>query len=278
MDSNVAIVVTSCDAYSDLWNDFFALQKKNWSDCQYDTFLVSNNLEFRDSTIKTIKCGEEYNWTGRLKFALSQIEAKYIILLLEDYYISEKVASEDVNQIIELMERDNVNYYKLEKRGTEVKEVYEDTPHLYRITKDIKYGVSLTTAVWNKEFLEKAIGDNDYTAWEFELSRNSRNDCIWDVDGVCLCDVRNVLNITHMVQRGKYIRSSVNRLKKLGISINNSNRGKLGLYYTVYLSMYKRIKNHKTLFLLVKKVLGVFGVKSISEQYEKEVSSSNMYK
>ena len=34
-----AVVVCSCDKYSDLWDPYFELFKKFWADCPYPVFL-----------------------------------------------------------------------------------------------------------------------------------------------------------------------------------------------------------------------------------------------
>ena len=106
MQSETAILVMSCDAYSDLWHDFAVLKKKYWADCEYPTYLVTNNTECKEEGIKTI-CGDDLNWTGRLLFALNEVKSRYVILLLEDYYITNTVDSKTVRDVVEFI-KDNL--------------------------------------------------------------------------------------------------------------------------------------------------------------------------
>ena len=44
-NSQYAVVVSSCDAYSDAWKPFFKLFFKYWSDCPFPIYLVTNTRE-----------------------------------------------------------------------------------------------------------------------------------------------------------------------------------------------------------------------------------------
>ncbi len=278
MKQNVAIVVMSCDLYKDLWKDFFKLKEKNWSDCPYNTYLVTNSKRVNDKYAKTITCGDELNWTGRLEKCLSLIPEKYIILMLEDYYISDVVSTTKVKHIVEFIEKKDVAYYKLETRGTQFPLVYDNSiPFLKIITPDIRYGVSLITSVWRKDFLLEVLDHNDYTAWEFEIHRNESDDITKFTHELCLCDERNILNIVHVVQRSKYIPSAIRALKKKGVNIDVSQRGKLSIPFDIYLSADKILKKYRKLHDVIIKVFAFFGKKSISEKYTNEIKKK-MYK
>ena len=54
-NSDLSIVVVSYDGYSDLWEDFFALKNKYWTDCPYPTYLANNIKEFQFMNVNVIK-------------------------------------------------------------------------------------------------------------------------------------------------------------------------------------------------------------------------------
>lgn len=185
----------SCDSYKDLWPDFFALKRLNWPNCSYDTYLVTNNEVCEEENVKTIVCGDELNWTGRLQKCLNEIHADYVILMLEDYYISSKVDNFEVQKIVSFIKLNNVSYYKLETRGTRFPTTFGEESYIKSITPDIRYGISLITSIWKIDFLLEVLNGEDYTAWEFELLRNRPDDITKTTDKLCLCDERNILNI-----------------------------------------------------------------------------------
>lgn len=271
MKDNCAIVIMSCDSYSDLWNKFFELKEKYWSDCLFRCYLVTNNITASYDEVETILCGDSLNWTGRLIKALKQIHEKNVILMLEDYYISSMVDNSKVIEILRYMDESGAVYCKLETRGTKFKKIHNDVEYLREITPDIRYGVSLITSIWNKEFLLEVIGNEDYPAWEFEIRRNSVCDITRKTDKLLLCDIRNVLNITHMVQRGKYLRSSIKKLKSQGDIIDIGNRGKIDIWFEPYAKLVSVIKNYSWIRKILIKIAHIIGVFSISEKYADEM-------
>lgn len=271
MKKNCAILVMSCDAYSDLWHDFFVLKEKNWPDCPYPTYLVSNNQKCDERNVETICCGDELNWTGRLLYALEKVSADYILLMLEDYYISRPVSNDTLDDVFEYIGEKNVAYYKLEERANLNADYYEGCNYIKKVDGNVEYGISLLTSIWTADFLKQVIGGEDYPAWEFEVRRNMPDDVTRNLDCLCLVDNRNVLNIMHMVQRGQYIPSSISKLKALGYPINTKERGELGFMMMSYLKLYHQLRKTPFLFSLVRRVRSIFGAKSVSEKYMEEI-------
>lgn len=274
MEMKCAIIVMSCDAYSDLWHDFFVLKERNWGDCPYPTYIVTNDLKCNEKNVETICCGDNLNWTGRLLYALKQVPADYIILMLEDYYISKPVDNTILQGIFNLIKQKNVSYYKLEERAKLDAERYEGLKYLKKVDGNVEYGISLITSIWSVEFLKRIIGDEDYPAWEFEVRRNMPNDISRTLDDFCLVDNRNVLNIMHMVQRGQYIPNSVSQLGALGYHIDTTKRGNLSIFMTTYLQLYHFMREIPWLFSMIKVIRRMFGVKSVSDKYMDEIKQN----
>ena len=77
----VALVVVSCDNYSDLWEGFFFFYKKYWKKNLLKSYFVTNNKNIGDSAFEVIKTGTDISWSKNLKIALNQITSyKYVIL------------------------------------------------------------------------------------------------------------------------------------------------------------------------------------------------------
>ena len=266
----VAIVVMSCDAYSDLWSDFFKFKKLFWQKCPYNTYLVTNTKKCNSKDATTINCGDDLNWIGRLRYCLNQIDEEIIILMLEDYFISNDVDQTIVDETIDFFQNENASYYKLETRGTRFPKKYKKE-YVRLVTPDIRYGISLITSIWDKRFLLKILGDDDYTAWEFEIRRNMDDDISKTTNELCLCDTRNILNISHMVQRGKYLRKGLKRFQKKGHRIDYASRGKIGLFTELYISFSSFVKNNKILRKILTVIMRVFHIKTISMKYEEEI-------
>lgn len=275
MSEDCAVVVMSCDSYSDLWNDFFELKNKYWAQCPYRTYLVTNNISANIENVITIHCGNQVNWTGRLMKCLNEIKEEKVILMLEDYYISSWVDNTLVNEALEIMQETGAAYYKLETRGTVFPKKYNGSKYLREVTAEIRYGVSLVTSIWDKDFLMQVIGNEDYPAWEFELRCNQSDSITRRTSKLLLCDTRNILHITHMVQRGKYLRGSIRKLKRQGDNLTKGVRKKNSIFFDKYLNFVSWLKKHTTLRLFILKMVQVLGFKTISEKYADEMKGGN---
>ena len=276
MQSETTILVMSCDAYRDLWHDFAVLKKKYWADCEYPTYLVTNNTECEEEGIKTICCGDDLNWTGRLLFALNTVKSKYVFLLLEDYYITNTVDSKTVRDVVEFIKDNNVKYYKLEERAWLDANYYNNSSYLKVIDDKVPYGISLVSSIWDVSFLQTILDGQDYPAWEFEVRRNQPNDISKGRNDLCLADSRNILQIEHMVQRGKYIRSAVKGVESRG-DILTKKRGLLSPLMCLYLDFHIWLKNYPSVFSFMTKCYKFFGGKTVSEKYMEEINN-NKYK
>ena len=82
-----AVLVVSCDKYSDLWNPFFYFFKKHWPDCPYDIYLGSNTIDFKKDGIKMLFSGKDIDWSNSTMKIVSQLSSKYLLILLEDMFI-----------------------------------------------------------------------------------------------------------------------------------------------------------------------------------------------
>ena len=91
LTKRVAVVVISCDKFSDLWNSYFKLFWQNWDDCPFQVYLLSNKLKFEHSKVFSIQVGEDISWSDNLRSLLGNIKEEIVLLLLEDAFIIDKV-------------------------------------------------------------------------------------------------------------------------------------------------------------------------------------------
>lgn len=225
LKDNMSIVIVSYDGYSDLWEDFFTLKDLNWGNCPYNTYLANNTKTFSHENVTVINCGIDAQWSDRARKAIQALSTKYVCLMVEDFYISGPVDNKLIEEALALMEKDGIKYYKLQTMTRKKTENYEGIDYLRTITSNIKYGVSLTTGIWEKEHILQLIGDESYNPWKFEAMRVlEASQVVKPYAVVGVFDNRNVLNICHMVVQGKYIPSSVKELEKKGYKIVNKSR------------------------------------------------------
>lgn len=221
----MAILVVSCDDYSDLWNDFFKLMYKFWDTHDYPVYLVNNVMNAKFDNVLTINTCEEDQWSTRTRKALESINEKYICLLLEDFFIGDTVDNKAITDIVEQMYTEGLLYYKLNSFSRIRTQLYNSSTYQRTIPNDLDYGISLQAAIWEKNFLLQLIGQEDYNAWRFEINLLENSTCLTDeIISKCIYDDRNILNIVHGVVQGKFLPTAIRHFLKLGIHINTNSR------------------------------------------------------
>lgn len=196
---NCSVVVSSCDAYNDLWGPFIKTFKKNWPDCNFNKYFITENKEIFDKDFKTIKCGLNKNWTDRLHYALSNIDDDFIILLLEDFFLRSRVDNQQVHYFVNYIKKNNLNMIRLIKRpkGTLLNSQHSS---LMEIQKNDLYRVSTQGSIWKKQTLLNLLKTNE-SIWEFEINGTQRSTVYENF----FCVKKDVLTYWHhVVERGKW--------------------------------------------------------------------------
>jgi hypothetical protein len=222
MDKKLSILIFSCDAYSDLWDNFFDCFEKFWRDNNYQCYLVNNFKKYQRSGVIVLNAGSG-DWSSRAKFALDTVPSKYVLAFLEDYYLCDYVANSQVSDVVDYVIGNNVNYYQLDKTDKEDYfrwKIHDKKNYLFEIPKNRNYWVDTSVAIWEKSFFLQLLGDEDYSAWKFELDRNAdAKHPERYADKSCLFDCRSLITVRMMVTQGKYdpdsLKLMASKFKKL---------------------------------------------------------------
>lgn len=267
----MTIVVVSCDAYKDVLEKYLFFLHENWNDCKYRILLGLETQPIEDAVAESVLCGSDSTWTKRVIECVSKTDSKYILLSVEDLFISEKVNSQTIDEIIDFMEKENIYYYRIPvfKFNTKDTKTYPGYPNVELIESNRRYNVSIGTAIWNRDELLRILGDGTMSAWDLEnyfLQKAEKAEAGYLEKYVS--DSRYVLHSVHMIKSGKWIPSSIRRMEELGYSIDYKERGFIS--YTDRLKLNKIYswcsRNFPTwLRNPVKKVMATFGFKFASK-------------
>ncbi len=243
---DISILVVGYDGYKDVWDHFFTLLNKNWTN-RPTTYLASSEIIPDYENVIAIPAGKDSEWSKRALAGLSRINTPYTLLLLEDFFISEPVDNEKFDHILTLIKQYKIKFYQicvqLYKQKWAKGESFNGYKHLHIIPFGKKYPINLQAAIWETDYLRDCIGSGNYNAWQFEI--NHINDVNYNLGKVdSLIDESNPLNIIHGIVQSKYLRGALKQLKKAGYEINcdNSVRSTLSIKdnfnYNLKLIMY----------------------------------------
>lgn len=208
---DVTLVFCSCDAYSDLWDNFFRLLKKYWPEfdgeiilnteskkCEYDGFCISEPLNCPDGT----------SWSDRLSMSLKKAKTPYVLIMLEDYYLKSPVDHSGFLRTLEYMKSrtDAMSVTYLCEPGAH--KPIDDLPGFFKRKHFSLYKLTGHITLYKKDFLLSMLRHNE-SAWEFEVNGTIR---AWFQKGKFLSPKNNEHEIFPydfgvLITRGKFDRA-----------------------------------------------------------------------
>jgi hypothetical protein len=224
MTDEMAIVIPSCDKYSDLWPSFFFFFKKYWPDCPYPVYLLANDLKCDYVGVTTIRLGLDVSWASNLNKALDTIKEQRILILLEDYFLTERVDGKLIEHYESLMKKDNLAYIRLVPVPPPDADSAVDE-RLGIINKGSAYRTSLQAAIWDRDPLIYLL-DRTGSPWEFEI----KGSFISSEISAPFLSVKNEANAVPLnyyctaVVQGKWMPGAVRLCKEQGAPLDTTKR------------------------------------------------------
>lgn len=203
---NIPILVVSCDAYQDVWHPFFHCFFKNWTDCPFPVYLVSNTLHYSHPRVSPLLVGLDIDYSSNLIKALTQITGEWVIFWIEDRPPAVPVDTANLVKLIQLAQSRNAGYLRLIPFGTPA--LVEQNEMIGEIPKGTRYRISMTVALWKKSTLLKILTPGE-SAWDIEkrggVQRSNHLDEKFYALPINICSLAPIQDI-HLVFKGKLTR------------------------------------------------------------------------
>lgn len=232
----VSILVSSCDDYHDVLNLFFAAFEEYWSGCPYPILINGEKNTFKSNVLKfeyrTITSNHK-KWGQRLLSSLHKIEDDFVITLLDDYILENKINVENLNQSISVLQNNNdiscVYLFYLESLDF----IESGLNNYIEVSNKSLYKINTLPAIWKRKDLIKLIEQND-DPWSWEAFSMYRKSAVSTKIFSVNSSKNNIYNYSALtggaVYRGKWVKDVVsNKLEKYNLPINFSKRKYLEL-------------------------------------------------
>src|SRR6185437_10366090 len=210
-----SVLVSSCDAYSDLWTPLFTLFWRYWPDCPHPVNLGANQAQYDDPRVRTLKAGRDESWSKNLRFFLNQIDSEYVLLLLEDFFFTGRVSTAAVSKQIDILRCLNGTVLRLFPNPPPETRL-NGYPSLGSIHRLAPFRVSAQAAIWKRAGLLGLLRDEE-NAWEFERNGTARTRD--RADGF-YCTYRPILPYVHVVEQGRWFWRAARRFRQANIGCN----------------------------------------------------------
>ena len=169
----VGIIYMSCDKYSDLWIEYFRLFRRNWPECPFKIYVLTNTTGPSIEGVEKLEVGKDITWSDNLLAALERVGHRYVLLLLDDFFLVDRVPGEWVAERIRWAVENDVNCLRLSPGHP--KPVEKCDHNIGLIPKGAIYRTSVRFPLWKKETLRKVLKRGE-SAWDFELAGSYRSD------------------------------------------------------------------------------------------------------
>jgi hypothetical protein len=214
-----AVVIASCDSYSETWEPYETLFWRFWPTCPFHVYIISNETSVNSPRMLNLRVGRDVSWSDNLIAALGQIPEEYVLVMVDDFFFRSPVASTHVMAILEWMDRVAANCVHLYGRP----QPEERTTDLVGpLPKGVYYRASAVSALWRKSVLMEILSPGE-TAWDFEIRGSTRSDAFdrfYSTLDPCFSFINGIV-------KGKWDPRSVAALRKLGVAPDCQKRGLL---------------------------------------------------
>lgn len=216
MSQSFAILVLSCDKYSDVWPTFFKCFRENFPASDWPVYLGSNTKECHEPGVITILSGGDPDWSTSYKRILEQIPQRKLFVILEDLLLSSKVDENTLGTLVDFLfekEANHIRYW-----ANPPPDLPTDNPLIGECAKGAPYR-STVCGFWDRKYLLGLLIEGE-NPWNFEIMgsyRTSYSNGFYATTSP-LCGYQN------MIEKGKWIPASVAWAKRNGVSLSIETR------------------------------------------------------
>lgn len=212
---DLAVVVLSCDRYSDLWKPCLNLLLSAWESVPHPTYLCANKQKYSDSRVMTLLSGDDPDWSTSISRSLSQIKHEYVLLLFDDTFFCEPVDPQRLQMIKSFIIKVRPSYLRFRPSP------FPDEPYFGpfgRIDEATLYRTS-TLGFWHRETLLSLLRPGE-SAWQFEYNSPARATELPLFFGV----YEKFFSYIHGVEKGLWIPPALAELQKITSDIDLARR------------------------------------------------------
>lgn len=175
LSKKLTILVNSSDNYVDCLGPFFLLLKRYWNPQGIQILLNTETVEYSMDGLD-IKCVHpkkpDAPYGERMLNALEYVQTKYVVLMLEDFFLREHVKEKEIENILTWMERDSsITYFNCDVTPTWFNWESKKYSNYKRVPPGNAYTLNMQAAIWRTERLRK-YWTPDVSPWEWELYSN----------------------------------------------------------------------------------------------------------
>jgi hypothetical protein len=240
MKKTCCILVNTCDQYEDAWYPFFRILEQMWPEAnQFRIYLNTESKSYCDTffNVKVLNIlphkSKLLSWGERLLDVIDRIDEEYILFMLEDFFLEDRIDNSKIIKILEWFSKDKliaaitlIPTYDTEKFTSN--NLYNENFGLIQRKRRTFFKLNASPTLYQKKVLEKYTLKRD-TPWGWEYFGSIRT---WHspMNYYAMDNDNSIFryDIKHggAIHRGKWVGCSVRSIiKKYNIDIDLNKRG-----------------------------------------------------
>lgn len=218
---SAAVLVLTCDKYADVARPFFSLWERHWPKCGFAKLVATDGGGLEERTgWKRVLCSGG-SWSDVARVGLSELDTKWVVVFLEEFWICDRVREERVREAIAFADRRKALCVRLFDRPFGNGEISggfrEHLPGSF-------VRASLQAAIWDREKLRELLVPGE-SAWDFESRAGPRAEEKFPGAGI-FAPMMPLIRYEEATQAGKWKQRAIWLCNREGIPID-FRRGKL---------------------------------------------------
>lgn len=164
-----SVLVNSCDKYEKIWPVFFSMLGRFWPENKETVFLNTETKSYmhEEVRIESIHTGAHRTWSARLIAALQQITTPYVLMILDDFILEEKVDHAKFLHCLQYFhDHAEIGMFQFTVGADAHRKDIENT-QWGEMSPRTPYRINCQIALWRKEYLLKLLRTFE-SPWEFE--------------------------------------------------------------------------------------------------------------
>ncbi len=220
MQTELAIIVYSCERNSKMWNVVMYFFKKYWYDCPCPIVLLTDT----DREGQGLKAGfdlvveKDSTWAEMMEAALDQTGATHFMTWMDDFLLCDKVDNQKFEECFRKAKELKAAFYKLCPANYTQLIPYDESTA--KIKKGSAYSVSTHAGIWETESF-RAFLRKEWSAWDFERIGSLESEKI-SREMYASLDYR--IPYIEGIRKGKWFPEGVRLLKENGIRVQDTGK------------------------------------------------------
>jgi hypothetical protein len=171
-NTDCALLVMSCDAYSDLWRPFLALLHRHWPDCPFPVYLGTGQLGCDDADVTVLRSDGGRDWSRCALDYLDQLPQAYILVMLDDFFLRRQVPTAEILHCLRFAQSTNSTQVRLIPRPPPTDRLAGESL-IGECAAGSPYRLAAQAAIWNRAALHAFLRPGE-SIWAFEHQGNAR--------------------------------------------------------------------------------------------------------